>query len=211
MTNMPIAVLSAMLVVPAAAGAAQDASPDPAHLRYVYATEEEALREIFPEAAVFVLQMQPIPEAVHAKLDERLGRYRPEEILVAYLAYGPDERFVGYGVVGNEVGKYRPITFMVGVEEDFTVREVQVLVYRESRGMEVHRRRFLAQYDGKDARDPLRINRDIINVTGATLSVRALNVGVKRALATLEALYGGRPPTLQEARTRLEDRVGRRP
>ena len=68
------------------------------------------------------------------------------------------------------------------------VRGVEVLVYRESRGGEVRRSRFLRQYGGKDADDAIRLNRDIINVAGATLSVRAMNRGVKAALVTRDVL-----------------------
>ncbi len=90
----------------------------------------------------------------------------------------------------EEVGKYRPITFMVGVTPDFVVRDVAVLIYRESRGGDVKRRRFLDQYRGKSLRDPIDVHRDIINISGATISVRSLNAGVKRVLAELALLYG---------------------
>jgi hypothetical protein len=45
------------------------------------------------------------------------------------------------------------------------------------------------QYDGKSIGNPIRINRDIIGITGATLSVRAMNAGVKKALAIVETAY----------------------
>ena len=94
-----------------------------------------------------------------------------------------------YAALTEEVGKYRPITFMVGVGTDLSIQEVAVLVYRESRGGEVRRTRFLRQYRGKDGEDPIRIDRDIINITGATLSVRALNYGVRKTLALTELIY----------------------
>ena len=89
----------------------------------------------------------------------------------------------------EEVGKYRPITFMVGVTPQLTVRDVAVMVYRESRGGDVKRKRFLSQYRGKSTRDPIDVGRDIINISGATISVRSVNAGVKRVLAELAALY----------------------
>ena len=58
------------------------------------------------------------------------------------------------------------------------------------RKSEVRRSRFLRQYRGKSSADPIRINRDIINITGATLSVRALNTGIKKQLVLVEAFYG---------------------
>ena len=96
---------------------------------------------------------------------------------------------MGYAIVGDEIGLYKPITFLVKISEARRVESVQVMVYRESRGGEVRRQRFLRQYKGKGGKSPIRINRDVIGVTGATLSVRALNAGVKKALAVVQAAY----------------------
>lgn len=37
--------------------------------------------------------------------------------------------------------------------------------------------------------DPIRINRDVINISGATMSVRSMSAGVKRALVLAHELY----------------------
>jgi Na+-translocating ferredoxin:NAD+ oxidoreductase RnfG subunit len=101
---------------------------------------------------------------------------------------------LGTAIVADEKGKYRPITFMTGVGPDLRVVNVRVLIYRESRGDEVRRKRFLRQYRGKHAASPIRINRDIINITGATISVHALNAGVRKALAVAAHLFGRPQP-----------------
>lgn len=157
-----------------------------------YLTPEEARHKIFPAAASFARQVKPIPAAVKEELADELGRAFAEDSLEVYIALDQRQGVLGYAVVSEEIGKFRPITFMVGVAPDFTVREVAVLVFRESRGSEVRRSRFLSQYRGKSPRDPVRLNRDIINISGATLSVRALNFGVKKVLILLQAMYG--PP-----------------
>ena len=41
----------------------------------------------------------------------------------------------------------------------------------------------------ENAGDPIRINRDIVNISGATMSVRALNFGVRKVLALTEHFY----------------------
>lgn len=81
----------------------------------------------------------------------------------------------------DEVGKTEPITSGIIVDQG-TVERVRVLVFRESRGSEVHREAFVLQYDkaALDGRD--RLDRPIDGITGATLSVHALNRQVKLAL-----------------------------
>jgi len=158
----------------------------------VLLTPEQGLREIFPEVTRTSQERRALSAEARRRLEQQLGRSIDEDTVVVTLVYGPapDSALRGYAVVTEEIGKYRPITFMVGVTPQFTVRDVAVLVYRESRGGEIRRRRFLSQYRGKGVRDPIDLNRDIINVSGATLSVRSMNAGVKRVLAEVSALYG---------------------
>ena len=159
----------------------------------VYMTPAEARSAIFPGAS-FERDIRAIPAAAKVKLAAGIGGPIVEDSLEVWLAYGGDGSFSGYGIIAEEVGKFRPITFMVGISPAFRVTGAAVLVYRESRGGEVRRSRFLRQYQGKSTGDPIRINRDIINITGATLSVRALNFGVRKLIGLTEYLYGPGQP-----------------
>ena len=157
-------------------------------------TREQALKEIFPEVARTVEERRPLDAHVKRDLGAKLGRHIEEDELDVVKVYDASGTLRGYAVVTEEIGKYRPITFMVGAGSDLRVRDVAVMVYRESRGGDVKRKRFLSQYRGKRASDPIDVGRDIINVSGATISVRSLNAGVKRVLAELTAVYGAAPP-----------------
>lgn len=156
----------------------------------VLLTREQALREIFPEAVRTVDDRRTLAPPQRSRLEHDLGRRLDDDEIVVTRVLDATGALRGYAVVTEEVGKYRPITFMVGVTPEFTVRDVAVLIYRESRGGDVKRRRFLNQYRGKSLRDPIDVSRDIINISGATISVRSLNAGVKRVLAELVVLYG---------------------
>ena len=154
----------------------------------VLLTRDQAIHEIFPEAASVSAERRALG-AARARLERELGRPIAEDTVEVLRVLDRDGQLRGYAVVAEEIGKYRPITFMVGVTPQLTVRDVAVMVYRESRGGDVKRKRFLSQYRGKSSRDPIDSNRDIINVSGATISVRAMNAGVRRVLAELTALY----------------------
>ena len=62
------------------------------------------------------------------------------------------------------------------------MERVRVLVFRESRGAEVHREAFVRQFDDAQLEDGRKLNRPIDGITGATLSVWALTRQVKLAL-----------------------------
>lgn len=85
------------------------------------------------------------------------------------------------GWILDEIGKTEPITSGIIVDEG-RVAQVRVLVFRESRGSEVHRKAFVKQFDGAALNDGQRLDRRIDGITGATLSVWALNRQVRLAL-----------------------------
>lgn len=186
-------------VLVALAGGTADASaqraPERSDDAQVLLTPAQAVTEVFPAAAGYRVHGFAPSAAQRERLEEVLGRrlFEPEyPFLVLYDGAG---RLQGYALVTEERGKYRPITFMVGVTPDFRVADAAVMVYRESRGGEVQRARFLAQYRGKTLRDPIQINRDIINISGATISVRSMNTGVRKALAVAAVAFAaGAPP-----------------
>ena len=93
---------------------------------------------------------------------------------------------MGYAIIDHEIGKSFPITFMVVLNVDGSVRDVEILVYREPRGWEVRYPSFMDQFTGKNADTDYRI---INSITGATLSVRAMVKGVSRATAAYKVLY----------------------
>lgn len=155
----------------------------------VFARAEETPRLIFPEATAVAARTVPATADLQAAIRARLGRaptaWEPAYAVFDVAAAGAP---LGQVVVVEEVGKHRPITFAVGVTPDGRVRDVIVLAYREPYGGEVRDRRFLAQYRGKGATDPLQPSRDVRNVAGATLSVQATGRAIKKAIAVLQAL-----------------------
>ena len=96
----------------------------------------------------------------------------------------------GYAVIDSEVGKTEPITLMTFFDAKGVVTGVEILVYRETYGSEVTQPNWRKQFVGKKKEDPLKIGQDIANMTGATLSSRAVTKAVKRDIAVWNTLYG---------------------
>ena len=154
----------------------------------VYLTEEEALKILFPKAQKIHAEELRLTPDQKLQIQDRIGWKFPEESFRAFQAE-TDGKVDGYAVIQETIGKHRPITYIVGITPQGKVFDVEIMVYRESKGSEVRRKRFNAQYEGKTAQDPISINKDIINITGATMSVRSVSAGVKRALVLVEEFY----------------------
>lgn len=157
----------------------------------VFLKEKEAPEAVFPDATTFSRKVVPSTSALREKIKQRMGRTKTSLWEASYTTFiaKKKDKILGYAVIVEEIGKHRPITFVVGVGKDGKVRDVALMVYREPYGGEVRDGRFLAQYQGKDLKAPLLPYRDIRNVTGATLSVEAIGRGVKKALALVEIVY----------------------
>jgi hypothetical protein len=85
-------------------------------------------------------------------------------------------------VIDEVVGKHEMITYAVAINPNGSTAGIEVLEYVESYGYEVAEASWRKQFDGKKATDSLKLNADIQNISGATLSCKHLTDGVKRLL-----------------------------
>ena len=154
----------------------------------VYFTEDEAAKVMFPSSDTIEKTELPLTPEQKSRVEDIIGWKFPETSFPVHIGKTRGN-IDGYAVVQNTIGKHRPITYMVGMDANGKVTNFEVLVYREARGNEIATKRFNYQYQGKTAVDPVRINWDIINITGATMSVRSASAGVKRAMVLVNEFY----------------------
>jgi FMN-binding domain len=154
----------------------------------VFLSEEEAVKLMFPRSERIKKDLLRVPTDKKIAIEERIGWKFPEDAFEVYIGE-TGTQVDGYALVQNTIGKHKPMTYMVGVDAHGRVSNVELLVFREARGSEVRTKRFNAQYEGKTVLDPVRINKDIINISGATMSVRSMSAGVKRVLVLIDEFY----------------------
>ena len=154
----------------------------------VYLTEDEALKLMFPKSERIRKDIIRLRSEKKTQIEERIGWKFPEEFFEVYIGE-TGAQIDGYALVQNTIGKHKHMTYMVGVDNAGACTNVELLVYREAKGSEVRTKRFNVQYEGKTASDPIRINKDIINISGATMSVRSISAGVKRVLVLVDEFY----------------------
>ena len=143
-----------------------------------YFTTEQAQQAIFPG--------EKLTPAFVTLTDEQAARIekttrvnvRHKEIKAWRTANG------GLFILDEVVGKHEFITYAVGLNADGSVKQIEIMDYRESYGYEVRNADWRAQFTGKTAASSLELNHDIRNISGATLSSKHVTDGVKRVLAT---------------------------
>lgn len=81
----------------------------------------------------------------------------------------------------EEIGKTRPITVGIIIENN-KITKVKVLAFRESRGWEIKHNFFTDQFKGNLLTPNFKLQNPIDGISGATLSVRALDKVARLAL-----------------------------
>jgi Na+-translocating ferredoxin:NAD+ oxidoreductase RnfG subunit len=89
-------------------------------------------------------------------------------------------------MVDQVLGKHEYITYALGLNASGSVKQIEILDYRETYGYQVRDPSWREQFVGKTVNAPLKLEGDIRNISGATLSSRHITEGVKRLLATYE-------------------------
>ncbi len=92
----------------------------------------------------------------------------------------------GWFIVDEVVGKHEMITYAVGLNPSGNITGIEILEYVESYGYEVAEAQWRKQFVGKNASDPIKLNQDIQNIGGATLSCKHISDGVKRVAVLYE-------------------------
>ncbi|MBT3353653.1 MAG: hypothetical protein HN402_01920 [Candidatus Scalindua sp.] len=176
------------ITTPSYAQTASDDGPTDNYISQVYLTEEQALREVFPHCDDILFNVVPLTKEEKSQLQNKLRRKIYEDFFIVYMGIKAGE-VTGYAIITEEIGKFHPYTFIVSADLNGKIDKIAILVYRESRGSEIAKKRFLYQFKGKSLKNKIRINRDIINISGATMSVVTMCKGVKKILAVIDEFY----------------------
>ncbi|MBI3286040.1 MAG: FMN-binding protein [Burkholderiales bacterium] len=147
-----------------------------------YLTVEQAQQAIFPEAGSFkAVPLQLNGEQMRQV--EKLAGVPARSVAWRVVAAYQGEKLLGHIVFDDVIGKFELISYAVGLLPDASVRQVEILAYRESHGFEIRNANWRKQFAGKSAGSGLSIGEGIANISGATLSCTHVTDGVRRIAA----------------------------
>ncbi len=94
-------------------------------------------------------------------------------------------------IVDEVVGKHEMVKYALGINADGTIKQIEIMAYVESYGYEVGEASWRNQFVGKSGNATLKLNKDIKNISGATLSCKHLTDGVKRLMVMHDLVLKG--------------------
>ena len=150
-----------------------------------YLTVEQAQKLMFGKTATFQRNDVVLDREAASAIQKASG-VRVERNKQPLWEVKEGDQLVGYFIIDEVYGKHEYITYAVALEADGRVRQIEILVYRESYGYEIRNPAWRAQFIGKEHGDPVTLDEDIKNISGATMSCRHIAQGVKRLLATYD-------------------------
>lgn len=165
-------------------------SPGTAAAQATYYSPRNLLAEFFPRSQLVTYKKFDLSAEQKARVEAKLGYALPKTTYTIYIAK-TGENVDGYAILDEEPGQHLPITYGVKLTPKGAVERQEIMVYRERYGDEVRDARFRQQFVGKTAADPLRPGEEVIAVSGATISSRAMAIGVRRCLVLVDELLLG--------------------
>jgi len=145
-----------------------------------YLSVEQAQAAIFPGRMLTPADVKLTKEQRKAIEKASVVRVRNPDLKAWKVEGG------GWFLLDEVIGKHEFITYAAGLTEDGAVKQIEVLDYRETYGGQVRDAKWRAQFTGKKHGAKLKLDDDIQNISGATLSSRHIADGVRRLLATYE-------------------------
>src|SRR3989440_11098352 len=166
----------------AVALAALAAAPVQIVIATQYLSVEAAQRALFPQAGLVVGLVVSLNAAQGEQVARLGGPQPPHRSLRAWKVMRAGE-LAGYVFVDEVIGREDFITYAAGIDAAGHLRALEVLAYRESHGAEIRSDAWRRQFAGRQGLGQLRVQTDIKNIAGATLSCEHVTAGVRWLVA----------------------------
>lgn len=144
----------------------------------VYLNVEQARQLMFPGAT-----FEPVPLTLTDEQARAIEKASDTNVLNKTLQVWKVSTG-GWFIADQVVGKHEFIPIALALDESGSVKDVEILEYREAYGDQVRDPQWRAQFNGKHNGSKLTLTDDIQNISGATLSSKHITDGVRRLLAT---------------------------
>lgn len=134
-----------------------------------------------------IFQVQYVTEPI--KLSEQQKKGLPLKITDnTFFMVKSNRQLIGYAYIGIAPSKDNVFDYLVVLDKDLIISKIKVLTYRENYGGEISSKRWLQQFTGKTKGDKLLYEKDIIAISGATISANSLTTAVNNLLNSIDIL-----------------------
>lgn len=152
-----------------------------------YLTVAQAQAQLFPAASRFAEQALRFSDDQRDRIKAESGLRQRWDQQKAWRAE-KDGQLLGWMLVDEVIGKHEFISYAAAISPEGRVLGVEILSYRETHGGQIREAGWRQHFVGKTLADAFKLDVDVPNISGATLSCRNVLDGVKRLLV-IQKLY----------------------
>tara|TARA_R110002073_G_scaffold128999_6_gene275271 strand:- start:36293 stop:36829 length:537 start_codon:yes stop_codon:yes gene_type:complete len=145
--------------------------------------EKKVRKEIGKTFQIESFSLNPIevlPE-VNSKMTSKIAKESFFKILNG-------DKIVGYAYIDKAPSKTDLFDYLILLTPDLIVAKTKVLIYREDYGGEIGSKRWLKQFIGLKSNNQVLHGKDIIPISGATISTISMTRAVNAFLLSLQVL-----------------------
>ena len=147
-----------------------------------YLSVEGVQKALFPQADRFTEMVLALSPTQRERVAALAGPQPPHRSLRAWRALHGEE-LLGFLFIDEVIGKEDFITYAIAIDARGRLSAPEVLAYRESHGGEIRGEAWRRQFAGRQGLDQVRVQTDIKNIAGATLSCEHVTEGVRWMVA----------------------------
>lgn len=150
---------------------------------------EQALSQIYPGSQIEVRNIVLTKEQLEEV--QRLSGVKMESRLASWYLVKRGGQLIAYAYVDMHRVRTHPEVVLYTIKPDGRLDVVEVLAFYEPLEY-MPEDNWLRLFAGKQLqKDPIRLRKDIPNITGATLTARAITDNARKVLALWQVLFGG--------------------
>jgi len=141
-------------------------------------------KEVKTESSKYI-----IPGKLKNEIEKTAGQHFYSDAVYIFKVTKKDS-IISVGILDNVYGKSLPITFLVLYKLNGDILSTYVVKYREPYGGGVRIKSWNDQFKGKNTESGFKVGDDIESISGATISVRSLTIGIRKLTLLFEAIKG---------------------
>ncbi len=134
------------------------------------------------EIEEFLLESIQVSDSLNSQLKTKISDNNFYKII-------SDKNILGYAFLDKAPSRDNVFDYLVLFDENLIIKKAKVLIYREDYGNEIGSKRWLKQFVGKTTKDKLIYKKDIIAISGATVSANSMTIAVNNLLKTITILH----------------------
>ncbi len=150
---------------------------------------EQALKEQFPNAKIVKKNILLSKEQV--KKIQNLSKSKLHSSIITTYLIKDNGKILAYGIIHTHRVRTKKETVLFVLSPDCKIKDIEIIAFYEPSEY-IPSKRWLGVFEGKGIENEIRLKKDIPNITGATLSSKAVTSASKQVISICEVVLKGK-------------------